>query len=146
MFLKIWISETGWAAVKILQSYQHGGSGSCGADLIPASIANDNERVLHELAVERGANAAIRNGDLVAQSRLHGWSRGRYLPVQRQQRHLHAQRYLLWYRRRQHRSAAADIRQHGTAPLRRQRALGAQQCLAKDAGPVATAVGVGNEI
>lgn len=40
---KIWISETGWAAVKILASYQHGASGSCGADLFPASIANDSE-------------------------------------------------------------------------------------------------------
>jgi hypothetical protein len=40
---KIWISETGWAAVKILQSYPHGASGSCGADRIPASIANDAE-------------------------------------------------------------------------------------------------------
>lgn len=40
---KIWVSETGWAAVKILASYQHGASGSCGADLFPASIANDTE-------------------------------------------------------------------------------------------------------
>lgn len=40
---KIWVSETGWAAVKILASYQHGASGSCGADLFPASIANDSE-------------------------------------------------------------------------------------------------------
>ncbi|MGA9032764.1 MAG: hypothetical protein WB402_09630 [Sulfuricaulis sp.] len=40
---KIWISETGWATVKILQSYQHGASGSCGAVLIPASMANDSE-------------------------------------------------------------------------------------------------------
>ncbi len=40
---KIWISETGWATVKILQSYQHGAIGSCGADLIPASMANDSE-------------------------------------------------------------------------------------------------------
>ena len=29
--------------MKILQSYQHGASGSCGADLIPASMANDSE-------------------------------------------------------------------------------------------------------
>lgn len=40
---KIWVSETGWAAVKILASYPHGTSGSCGADLFPASIANDTE-------------------------------------------------------------------------------------------------------
>lgn len=40
---KVWISETGWATVKILQSYQHGASGSCGVDLIPATMANDSE-------------------------------------------------------------------------------------------------------
>ncbi len=40
---KIWISETGWPAVRILTSYKHGTSGSCGADLIPASMANDTE-------------------------------------------------------------------------------------------------------
>lgn len=40
---KIWISETGWAAVKILASYPHGINGNCGADLFPASIANDGE-------------------------------------------------------------------------------------------------------
>jgi len=39
----IWISETGWPAVKILVSYQHGSSGSCGPDLIPASLANETE-------------------------------------------------------------------------------------------------------
>jgi hypothetical protein len=40
---KIWISETGWAAVGILQSYQHGSTSVCGADLIPATMANDTE-------------------------------------------------------------------------------------------------------
>jgi hypothetical protein len=51
---KIWIAETGWAAVKIRQSYQHGASGSCGADLFPASIANDTqqEAYLHWLLGE----------------------------------------------------------------------------------------------
>lgn len=34
---KIWVSETGWAAVKILASYPHGANGSCGAELFPAS-------------------------------------------------------------------------------------------------------------
>lgn len=38
---KIWVSETGWAAVKILASYPHV-TGSCGAELFPAS-ANDSE-------------------------------------------------------------------------------------------------------
>lgn len=37
---KIWISETGWAAVSVLQSYPHG-TGSCGADLFPTSSANN---------------------------------------------------------------------------------------------------------
>jgi hypothetical protein len=41
---KIWIAETGWAAVKVLQSYPHGAVGSCGADLFPASFANDAEQ------------------------------------------------------------------------------------------------------
>lgn len=35
---KIWISETGWPAVPVRQSYAHGTSGSCGADLLPASL------------------------------------------------------------------------------------------------------------
>jgi hypothetical protein len=35
---KIWISETGWPAVPVRQSYPHGGSGSCGADLYPANL------------------------------------------------------------------------------------------------------------
>lgn len=38
---KIWISETGWSAVRILQSYQHGAA-VCGLELFPASIANDD--------------------------------------------------------------------------------------------------------
>ena len=41
---KIWIAETGWAAVKVLQSYPHGATGSCGLDLFPASIANDTDQ------------------------------------------------------------------------------------------------------
>jgi hypothetical protein len=36
----IWISETGWAAVKLYASYPHG-SGSCGAEMVPGTIAND---------------------------------------------------------------------------------------------------------
>jgi len=41
---RIWISETGWAAVKVLSSYPHGGSGSCGAELVPPAFANDIEQ------------------------------------------------------------------------------------------------------
>ncbi|HEY5601848.1 MAG TPA: hypothetical protein VIM41_01945 [Gammaproteobacteria bacterium] len=41
---KIWIAETGWAAVKVLQSYSHSGTESCGMDLFPASIANNTEQ------------------------------------------------------------------------------------------------------
>jgi hypothetical protein len=41
---KIWIAETGWAAVKVLQGYPHGATGSCGADLFPATIANGTEQ------------------------------------------------------------------------------------------------------
>lgn len=41
---KIWMAETGWAAVPIRQSYAHGATSSCGADLIPASLANDTEQ------------------------------------------------------------------------------------------------------
>jgi hypothetical protein len=41
---KIWISETGWATVKVLQGYPHGGVGSCGADLVPATMANNTEQ------------------------------------------------------------------------------------------------------
>lgn len=41
---KIWIAETGWAAVQVLQSYPHGNVGSCGADLMPATIANNTEQ------------------------------------------------------------------------------------------------------
>jgi hypothetical protein len=40
---KIWIAETGWAAVRVLQNYPHG-AGSCGADLFPATIANNTEQ------------------------------------------------------------------------------------------------------
>ncbi len=40
---KIWIAETGWAAVKILQSYEHPNTSICGTDLFPASFANDTE-------------------------------------------------------------------------------------------------------
>ena len=40
---KIWIAETGWAAVEVLQSYPHG-SGICGSDLFPATIANNTEQ------------------------------------------------------------------------------------------------------
>ena len=40
---KIWISETGWNAAKILVQYQP----SCGADLVPASIANDTKLQSH---------------------------------------------------------------------------------------------------
>ncbi len=41
---KIWIAETGWAAVKVLQSYPHGFSGVCGFDLFPETIANNMEQ------------------------------------------------------------------------------------------------------
>jgi hypothetical protein len=41
---KIWVSETGWPAVKVRQSYLHGTSGSCGADLLPDTIANDSNQ------------------------------------------------------------------------------------------------------
>lgn len=41
---KIWISETGYAAVKILESYPHAGLGSCGAERIPTAYANDFEQ------------------------------------------------------------------------------------------------------
>lgn len=41
---RIWIAETGWAAVKVLQGYPHGAVGSCGADLFPATIANSTEQ------------------------------------------------------------------------------------------------------
>jgi len=41
---KIWIAETGWAAVKVLQSYRHGAVSSCGADLFPAAFANSTEQ------------------------------------------------------------------------------------------------------
>jgi hypothetical protein len=41
---KIWIAETGWAAVKVLQSYPHAAAGSCGADLFPVSFANNTEQ------------------------------------------------------------------------------------------------------
>ncbi len=35
---KIWISETGWAASPVLQSYAHSSGGSCGAELYPATL------------------------------------------------------------------------------------------------------------
>jgi hypothetical protein len=41
---KIWVSETGWPAVKVRQSYVHGAAGSCGADLLPDTIANDSKQ------------------------------------------------------------------------------------------------------
>jgi hypothetical protein len=41
---KIWIAETGWAVERVLQGYPHGATGSCGADLFPASIANSTEQ------------------------------------------------------------------------------------------------------
>lgn len=41
---KIWITETGWAAVKVLQSYMHVASGSCGLDLFPTTFANNTEQ------------------------------------------------------------------------------------------------------
>lgn len=41
---KIWIGETGYAAVKILATYSHGASGSCGAELFPSTYANDSEQ------------------------------------------------------------------------------------------------------
>ncbi len=34
----IWISETGWAAVRVRTAYPHGASGSCGADLLTPTI------------------------------------------------------------------------------------------------------------
>lgn len=40
----VWVSETGWAAVPVRQSYPHGGSGTCGADLLPATTANATEQ------------------------------------------------------------------------------------------------------
>lgn len=40
---KIWISETGWTALPVLQSYQHGSTSTCGPELFPASMANDTE-------------------------------------------------------------------------------------------------------
>lgn len=41
---RIWMAETGWAAVKVLQNYPHGAVGSCGADLFPETIANNTEQ------------------------------------------------------------------------------------------------------
>ncbi len=41
---KIWVSETGWAAVNVLQSYQHGVNSSCGADLLPVASANNTNQ------------------------------------------------------------------------------------------------------
>jgi hypothetical protein len=35
---KIWVSETGWPAVPVLSSYEHGADGSCGAELIPETL------------------------------------------------------------------------------------------------------------
>ncbi len=40
---KIWIAETGWAAVRMRQTYSHGGSGVCGADIYTTAMANDTE-------------------------------------------------------------------------------------------------------
>lgn len=40
----IWVSETGWPAVKVLQTYQHTSGGSCGAEFAPAAFANDTEQ------------------------------------------------------------------------------------------------------
>lgn len=41
---KIWITETGWAAVKVLQSYKHVAGGNCGLDLFPTAFANNSEQ------------------------------------------------------------------------------------------------------
>jgi hypothetical protein len=42
---KIWVSETGWPAVPVRTSYQHGASGSCAATYaMPDAIANDSEQ------------------------------------------------------------------------------------------------------
>jgi hypothetical protein len=43
----IWVSETGWPAVKVLASYPHGGSGTCGADIAPTSFANDADQAAY---------------------------------------------------------------------------------------------------
>lgn len=40
----IWIAETGWAAVRVRQSYRHGIVSFCGADLFPAAFANITEQ------------------------------------------------------------------------------------------------------
>lgn len=54
---KIWVSETGWATVRIRQTYPHGGVGSCGADVVPVTLnvpgvgtvgmANDTEHAAY---------------------------------------------------------------------------------------------------
>lgn len=60
---KIWVAETGWATVKLLQSYEHGAN-VCGADLFPATFANNTEqenylRWLLTEAQTRGFEAVI---------------------------------------------------------------------------------------
>ncbi|GEM_PF-3424251 len=40
---KIWVAETGWASVRMRQSYPHGGSGVCGTDIYTTAMANDTE-------------------------------------------------------------------------------------------------------
>ncbi|MET0122970.1 MAG: hypothetical protein ABW124_18175 [Candidatus Thiodiazotropha sp. 6PLUC9] len=35
---KIWISETGWLAEPLLSSYQHSTDGSCGSEILPATL------------------------------------------------------------------------------------------------------------
>jgi hypothetical protein len=39
----IWIGETGWPAVRLYASYPHG-AGSCGAEMVPATIASDTNQ------------------------------------------------------------------------------------------------------
>ena len=44
---KIWIAETGYAAVRIFASYPHAGVGSCGTELFPPTYANDTEQAAY---------------------------------------------------------------------------------------------------
>ena len=43
----IWVSETGWPAVKVLVSYPHGTAGTCGAVAVSASDANDDQQAAY---------------------------------------------------------------------------------------------------
>jgi len=60
---KIWISETGWAAVPVRLGYQHGGVGSCSTEIVPAFTTDDeNTNYLSWLlgeATDRGFETVI---------------------------------------------------------------------------------------